>query len=178
MGNFLIKKAAKLLLSELPQLKTLVTLSPIPGFRPWLITRLRQACVPAAAGTEAAAAAGVSNSQASLLKDSEAAALLDLRGNSAAAAVDHTSITGSSSAIAGSKTASSEAAAAEVLLGLIESNQWGCLPQQQQEEVLRPVLLRLCAVYLLLEKRRNFALDPVAHFHLRNGAQLWRINWR
>ena len=21
------------------------------------------------------------------------------------------------------------------------------------------------------------ALDPVANFHLRNGAQLWRLNW-
>lgn len=175
LGNFLIKKAAKLLLGELPQLKTLVTLSPIPGFRPWLITRLRQACVPAAAGIEAAAAAGVSNLQASLLKDPEVTALIDLQGNSAA--MDHTSITGSS-AVAGNKTAGSHAAAAEVLLGLVDSNQWDCLPQQQQEEVLRPVLLRLCAVYLLLEKRRNFALDPVAHFHLRNGAQLWRVNWR
>lgn len=25
---------------------------------------------------------------------------------------------------------------------------------------------------------RGLALDPVANFHLRNGAQLWRLNWR
>ena len=37
--------------------------------------------------------------------------------------------------------------------------------------------MRLCAKYLYLEKRRNFALDPVANFHLRNGAAMWRLNW-
>ena len=38
-----------------------------------------------------------------------------------------------------------------------------------------PVLLRLCARYLLVESRGNRALDPVAHFHLTNGARLERI---
>ena len=38
-------------------------------------------------------------------------------------------------------------------------------------------LMRLCAQYLFLEKRRSSALDAVANFHLRNGATLWRINW-
>ena len=37
--------------------------------------------------------------------------------------------------------------------------------------------MRLCAKYLFSEKRRNFALDPVANFHLRNGATMWRLNW-
>jgi malonyl-CoA decarboxylase len=38
-----------------------------------------------------------------------------------------------------------------------------------------PVLLRLCARYLLLEGKGRRALDPVAHFHLTNGARLERI---
>jgi len=39
-------------------------------------------------------------------------------------------------------------------------------------------LLRLSARYLINEKSpRGRALDPVAHFHLRNGARLERINW-
>jgi malonyl-CoA decarboxylase len=38
-----------------------------------------------------------------------------------------------------------------------------------------PVLLRLCARYLLVESRGRRALDPVAHFHLSNGARLERI---
>jgi hypothetical protein len=76
-----------------------------------------------------------------------------------------------------SSTSSQQAAAAQALLQLVLDNAWVLLPLQQQEQ-LRPLLLRLCATYLLTERRRIFALDPVAHFHLRNGAQLWRINWR
>ncbi|KAK2992194.1 hypothetical protein RJ640_005681, partial [Escallonia rubra] len=35
---------------------------------------------------------------------------------------------------------------------------------------LKPLLLRLCARYLLQEKKRGKALDSVANFHLQNGA--------
>ena len=38
-------------------------------------------------------------------------------------------------------------------------------------------LMRLCARYLLHAKRGAYPLDPVARFHLRNGARLERINW-
>ncbi|XP_068988973.1 malonyl-CoA decarboxylase, mitochondrial-like isoform X2 [Bombus flavifrons] len=44
-------------------------------------------------------------------------------------------------------------------------------------EILRKPLLRACAWYLYKEKRRNYALNNVANFHLRNGAVMWRINW-
>ncbi|CAL7941269.1 unnamed protein product [Xylocopa violacea] len=44
-------------------------------------------------------------------------------------------------------------------------------------EVLKKPLLRSCAWYLYREKRRNYALNSVANFHLRNGAVMWRINW-
>lgn len=43
---------------------------------------------------------------------------------------------------------------------------------------IEPILTKLCARYLLLEKnRRGRAADPVAHFHLTNGAQVERLNW-
>ncbi len=43
---------------------------------------------------------------------------------------------------------------------------------------LRRPLERLCAHYLVNEKRsRGRALDPVAHFHLTNGARVERLNW-
>jgi malonyl-CoA decarboxylase len=39
-------------------------------------------------------------------------------------------------------------------------------------------LLRLCARYLLTEKTSaGRVLDPVAHFHLTNGARVERLNW-
>ena len=40
-----------------------------------------------------------------------------------------------------------------------------------------PLLMEACAHYLLNEKRKTFPLDPVARFHLGNGAKLARLNW-
>jgi len=42
---------------------------------------------------------------------------------------------------------------------------------------LKPLLMYLCAYYLLHAKRGDEPRDPVARFHLRNGARLERINW-
>lgn len=39
------------------------------------------------------------------------------------------------------------------------------------------MLMQLCAHYLYSEKRGELPLDPVARFHLRNGASIERINW-
>ncbi|KAI8049282.1 malonyl-CoA decarboxylase-domain-containing protein [Syncephalis plumigaleata] len=37
-----------------------------------------------------------------------------------------------------------------------------------------PILVK---AYLIVERRNGSASDPVAHFHLRNGACVYRINW-
>ncbi len=37
---------------------------------------------------------------------------------------------------------------------------------------------RACARYLCVERRHGRPLDPVARFHLRNGARVERINWK
>jgi len=39
------------------------------------------------------------------------------------------------------------------------------------------LLTRLCGYYLTQVKRKNMPYDPVARFHLGNGARLERINW-
>jgi malonyl-CoA decarboxylase len=44
-------------------------------------------------------------------------------------------------------------------------------------EELRELLVRLCAHYLLNAKQGLEPLDPVARFHLANGASLERLNW-
>lgn len=49
--------------------------------------------------------------------------------------------------------------------------------ETELSEKVRDALLRLCAHYLLSEKRDDEPLDPVARFHLGNGASLERINW-
>ncbi|MBR0694082.1 malonyl-CoA decarboxylase [Bradyrhizobium lablabi] len=48
---------------------------------------------------------------------------------------------------------------------------------QTKSEQLRPVLMRLCARYLTLSPLQGRRIDPVARFHLGNGARLERINW-
>ncbi len=46
-----------------------------------------------------------------------------------------------------------------------------------KETPLGPILLRLCARYLLTAKKGAQAFDRVSHFHLSNGARIERINW-
>ncbi len=49
----------------------------------------------------------------------------------------------------------------------------------QLAAALREPLLRLCARYLVRERAPSGrALDPVAHFHLSNGARIERLNWQ
>ncbi|MGO9786799.1 MAG: malonyl-CoA decarboxylase [Stellaceae bacterium] len=46
-------------------------------------------------------------------------------------------------------------------------------------QAVRVPLLRLCARYLLAETTpEGRVLDPVAHFHLSNGARMERLDWR
>ena len=49
--------------------------------------------------------------------------------------------------------------------------------EPELSEQARDAILRLCAHYLLSEKRDGEPLDSVARFHLGNGASLERINW-
>ena len=109
-GNFLIKQVVHELAAEMPGIRTFATLSPIPGFRKWLIRAARE----------------------------------DRLGS-------------------------------EINLGDFESPEW--LAARGLADDLEPSLVRLCARYLLREKRGRQPLDPVARFHLRNGARLERLNW-
>ena len=43
--------------------------------------------------------------------------------------------------------------------------------------IVRELMLRACAYYLVMERRGIKALDPVADFHLSNGARLEYIHW-
>jgi Malonyl-CoA decarboxylase (MCD). len=60
-------------------------------------------------------------------------------------------------------------------LNLLEEPGW--FGDADKAGALRPVLARLCARYLVLERRGGQAIDRVAHFHLSNGARIERINW-
>jgi malonyl-CoA decarboxylase len=125
-GDSLIKRVVEILKAEFPRLKTFATLSPMPGFRPWL-TRNAAALLErldAKARTEIARVLGEETLSASLLL-----------------------------------------AAADTALTL------------DAKSPLRQLLLRCAAQYLGREWQDGKPLDPVARFHLGNGARIERINW-
>ncbi len=115
-GNFLIKQVVEELRRELPNLKTFVTLSPVPGFRAWVMRDLEK-------------------------DDSTVRSVL------------------------GEEVAAS-----------LASPHWTTADEATSR--LAEPMRALCAHYLLREKRKgNRPLDPVARFHIGNGARLERVNW-
>ncbi len=71
---------------------------------------------------------------------------------------------------------SNEDSADTALQSLLNDRNWPNDPRKSM--ALRAALMRLCAQYLYQERTdTNRAKDPVAHFHLSNGARIERINW-
>jgi malonyl-CoA decarboxylase len=60
---------------------------------------------------------------------------------------------------------------------LLEFERDGWWHDLAESEKLRPGLMRLCALYLTRQPSPGSRIDPVARFHLGNGARLERINW-
>ena len=115
-GNFLIKQVVEDLRRDFPQLRTFVTLSPVPGFAAWL------------------KAARSGNASPALSDDDRA----DLKG--------------------------------------LDTSAWA--RDDASREALQPVLCRVIARYLLEARTKSGKpLDPVARFHLGNGARLERVNF-
>ncbi|HTI80970.1 MAG TPA: malonyl-CoA decarboxylase [Acetobacteraceae bacterium] len=128
-GNFLIKRVVEELSAEFRNLKAFATLSPIPGFRPWLDAQL-------------------ATDEPGLLSDEEAASL---------------------------GSAMPAPSGRESLAGIVGKKGWW--REVGLRKTAEPVLVRLCARYLLVESNgKKRARDPVAHFHLSNGARIERIN--
>jgi malonyl-CoA decarboxylase len=70
-----------------------------------------------------------------------------------------------------------ETDADRIMLRLLERPDWHEEPRVAP--ALREPLLRLCARYLTqAHAPSGRALDPVAHFHLSNGARVERLNWQ
>ena len=110
LGNTLIKRVVDRLQREFRQLKTVATLSPIPGFRPWLTNVARDG-------------------------DRRFAAMI----------------------------------------ARMEESDW--MRDAARSAELEQDLIPLCETYLLQIKRGREPADPVARFHLGNGARLERLNW-
>lgn len=130
-GNFLIKRVVEELSREFKKLKTFATLSPLPGFRPWLAEKLGRG-------------------EPGLLTPAEHRQLTQLSGGQ------------------GAKGS---------LKALVEDDGW--ITDAPFAEHLRAPLVRLAARYVVQERKlgESRAFDPVAHFHLSNGARVERLNW-
>ena len=114
-GNFLIKQVVEELARQIPTLKTFVTLSPAPGFAPWLARERRN----------------------------EASAALTDEDKGVLEALDHD----------------------------------GWTHDAVRLPALRRVLTEAAAYYYLRAKTGSGRpVDPVARFHLGNGARLERLN--
>ena len=128
-GNFLIKRVVDDLARDLPKVKTFATLSPIPGFRPWL-HELRN-------------------------RDANDDFSEDERQQL--------------------EEATGEPDPNAALEQVLEQSDW--FKADEICLLLEPLLLRLCARYLVQARDGERARDRVAHFHLTNGARIERINW-
>jgi malonyl-CoA decarboxylase len=128
-GDSLIKRVVETLRDEFPKLKTFATLSPIPGFRPWLARNVE--------------------SMLSKLNEKEMAAL-------------------------GRELSFEPPTVTHVMSAIEQPLVLGALSAKSS---LRLFLTRCAAQYLGLEKQGSQVLDPVARFHLGNGARIERINW-
>jgi malonyl-CoA decarboxylase len=62
-----------------------------------------------------------------------------------------------------------------VLRNLLSDPDWP--GDDKVSEAVKQPLLKLCARYFLAKRETGEPLDPVARFHLKNGARLERLNW-
>ncbi|XP_041023285.1 malonyl-CoA decarboxylase, mitochondrial isoform X1 [Juglans microcarpa x Juglans regia] len=156
LGKFLIKRVITLVKRDMPQISTFATLSPIPGFMQWLLSKLASQSKFAEAEDMPQSSADRCSStfRENILEPEEEKALMD-----------------SSMGIAAGTNGM------EVMLSLLTSTNHEWTNSAEFLSILKPPLMRLCARYFLQEKKRGKALDSVANFHLQNGAMIERINW-
>lgn len=62
------------------------------------------------------------------------------------------------------------------LLTFLKNPQWHQVSQDTTLEI-KSLLLKLAAYYLSIEKHHGRPLCPVAKFHIRNGAEMFRLNY-
>ena len=160
-GNFLIKQVVEDLRHELRGLRTFVTLSPVPGLRRWAVQQLEQKNKPKPAVALALPSPDATQSIANITL---AAAPVAATGKAAPVNADAPGRDGA---------AAKPGPLTPEQLALIENLEAGADPADPKH---RPVLTQIAARYLTQKSARGGAVDPVARFHLGNGARLERIH--
>jgi len=155
LGNYLIKQVVKELQKEFPKMSMFSSLSPIPGFRNWLLGELKLAIK----GSH-------TDEIQFLFNPDELKTIAEILGYPWE--LNQT----------GEKMGQGQGQSQvfKKLHQLLSDGSW--VENDKLFNELEDPMMRLCARYLVLTKRRGFALDSVANFHLKNGAVIWRLNWR
>ena len=160
LGDFLIKRVVGDLRRDLPGLRRFATLSPVPGFRSWMA-----ACLASEPGV-----------LLELLDADQRRALADHSPGRAPGQVSgHAADQGPRERPHEVTDSETTPDGVEGLAAIAADPAWPSHPDAV--EPLRPVILRLAAHYLTKVRRDGHSADPVAHFHLSNGARIERINW-
>lgn len=148
LGSFLIKRVVSELQMEFPHIETFCTLSPIPKLRRWVFDLLAP-------------------SKRNELSDIDSADFLSLGEKAELDRLAESSV----------YSLDKPLDTYTFLLRVLSTDAW--LKDPPSVKVLRPILLRLAVKYILTAKvdAGNVPFDPVAHFHLRNGACVHRLNW-
>ncbi|MBX9925429.1 MAG: malonyl-CoA decarboxylase family protein, partial [Hyphomicrobiaceae bacterium] len=177
-GNFLIKQVAADLAKELPGIRVFSTLSPMPGFRKWvenpdtnLAAQLPKGLVERIV-REPLAATGRPVSPASPAVQDKRVSGNDLAVREPAKDVPK-------------PAATDPAVLREAIRRIIlasdapsgDATGVGSASIDQANALRREVLLRLGARYLAGHAQTRGISDPVARFHLGNGARIERINY-
>ncbi|GMI01764.1 hypothetical protein TrVE_jg7198 [Triparma verrucosa] len=67
--------------------------------------------------------------------------------------------------------------ATQALINVLEDSTSPWHEDVQKAAVLKPILTKLAARYIAVEKKRKRPVDGVAKFHMNNGAELFRVNF-
>mmetsp|Transcript_32846 Transcript_32846/g.79489 ORF Transcript_32846/g.79489 Transcript_32846/m.79489 type:complete len:255 (-) Transcript_32846:851-1615(-) len=167
LGNHLIKSVVQVLQNEFPKLHTFCTLSPIPMFRKWLegkIVRYHE---------------GFHSEQKEkdVSEDNKLDVSLKFVDKSLFQPTDLQRL---------QRVFSSESCLLD-LLRTLKSPSWLTRASGSNEDgdggasglavELEPLLMKLAAYYLTIEKHHGRPFCPVAKFHIRNGAEMHRLNY-
>ena len=153
LGNSLIKSCVRLLMEEFPNLRLFHTLSPIPKFKEWLDSKLF-----------------ISSKGADFFHK-----LLDIKEIQVLS--EYFQVESNNPSVLLDKIKS-----------YLNSHQYKVDLKERLDEpldtkkiifnhLIEKILVRSCSYYLFYEKKNGYAFNSVGNFHIKNGAEIYRVNY-
>jgi malonyl-CoA decarboxylase len=153
LGNSLIKSCVRLLIEEFPYLKLFHTLSPIPKFKEWLDSKLF-----------------ISSMNTSFFEK-----LLNKKEIQVLSEYFQVEFKDTSALI-------------EKINSYLNSHQYKADLKERLDQpldtkkitfnhLIEKMMVHSCSYYLYYEKKNGYAFNSVTNFHIKNGAEIYRINY-